>query len=245
MNSRVRINRYLARSGFGSRRRCEDLIRRGVVFVNGRRVETLSFTVDPDRDTVSVDGKRVEGFERSAVLVLNKPAGVISSVTDSFNRKTVVDIAREKGYEERLFPVGRLDLDTTGILLLTNDGEVANRLTHPRYKVAKTYRVTVEGEISDATILRLAGGITHGDFVTRRCTIDVLKRSASRTELEVTLKEGKKRQVKKMFAIVGHDVVRLHRTAVGGMTFDDLAPGDIRPLYPDEERRLRSLIGLS
>lgn len=245
MSSKVRINRYLAQAGFGSRRRCEELIRLGVVSVNGERVETLSVMVDPKRDSISVRGKPVEGFEKPIMLVLNKPAGVISAVTDSFKRKTVIDIARDNGYRERLFPVGRLDLDTTGILILTNEGEVANRLTHPRYKVDKTYLVTVEGSVTEKTITRISGGLRKGDFKTNPCHVQIVKRFKNRTELVVTLKEGKKRQVKKMFELFGHRVTRLHRSAIGGMTFEDLAVGDVRRLRPEERRQICTLIGLS
>lgn len=245
MNSKVRINRFLAQAGYGSRRRCEELVRRGVVFVNGKRVETLSVTIDPDTDSVSVNGKPVARFEAPIVLVLNKPAGVISAVIDPFKRKTVIDIAREKGYRERLFPVGRLDLDTTGILILTNDGTVANRLMHPRYKVEKTYRVTVEGRVSPETVSLLAGGIEEGDFVTQQCRVRIIRKFKDRTDLEVELKEGKKRQIKKMFEHFGHTVIKLHRSAIGDMTFDDLSVGDVRPLHSDEKRKLWALIGLS
>ncbi|HUV37426.1 MAG TPA: pseudouridine synthase [Patescibacteria group bacterium] len=245
MSSKVRINRYLAQAGFGSRRKCEELIRRGAVSINGNQVETLSATVDPDRDVVSVHGEPVAGFEKPVILVLNKPAGVISAVTDSFNRKTVIEIAREKGYRERIFPVGRLDFDTTGILLLTNDGEMANRLTHPRYKIDKTYLVTVEGDVPERTAVCIAGGIRREDFTTQPCRVEIVKRAKNSTDLVVTLKEGKKRQVKKMFDLFGHRVVRLHRSAIGGMTFGDLAEGDVRPLRPGEERKLRTLLGLS
>ena len=245
MSSNLRINRYLARAGFGSRRKCEELIRRGAVSVNGERIETFSMTIDPDRDSVSVDGKPVEGFEKPILLVINKPAGVLSAVTDSFNRKTVIDIARDHGYGMRLFPVGRLDFDTTGILLLTNDGEMANRLTHPRFKVEKTYRAVVEGDISEQTIASIAGGLRRGDFATHPCRVRITKRGGNRTELVVTLREGKKRQVRRMFELFGHRVVRLHRSAIGNLPFEDLGEGEIRPLDPEEERTLRALIGLS
>jgi 23S rRNA pseudouridine2605 synthase len=245
MNAKVRINRYLAQAGLGSRRKCEKLVRSGVVSVNGERVEELTFTVDPERDSVSVEGEPIDGLEKRIMLVLNKPAGVISAVTDSFNRRTVIDIARDNGYRERLFPVGRLDMDTTGILILTNDGEVANRLMHPRYKVEKTYLVTVEGSVSGKTVARISGGIEKGAFRTAPCRVQVVRRSDDRTDLAVTLKEGKKRQVKKMFELFGHRVIRLHRSAIGGMTFEDCAVGDIRGLRREERRQLRALIGLS
>jgi pseudouridine synthase len=245
MTTKVRINRYLARAGFGSRRRCEELVRRGSVSVNGTCIDSLSVTIDPERDTVAVDGKTIVEFEKTVILAMNKPPGVISSVTDPFKRKTVIDIAHEHGYTERLFPVGRLDFDTTGILLLTNDGEVANRLMHPRHGIEKTYRVVVEGKVSRGTVSRIAGGIKTADFTSQPCRVKIVKQSGRNTELEVTLKEGKKRQVKRMFEIVHHPVIELHRAAIGGITFKDIPAGCVRPLHRDEEKKLRELIDLS
>ena len=240
----MRINRFLAAAGLGSRRKCEELIRKGVVFVNARRVETLSLTIDPEKDSVTVLGKPVTVPTATVVLVLNKPVGVLSTVTDSFDRKTVIDTAREKGYEDRLFPVGRLDLDTSGLLILTNDGDLAYRLTHPRFKIEKTYRVTVEGNISDEAVSRIASGIKTDDFVTQPCEVKVTARKGGKSELTVTLREGMKRQVRRMFALFGHKVIALHRTTLGDLEFKDLKLGEIRPLTKREERRLRELTGL-
>lgn len=244
MRSVLRINRFLAAAGLGSRRKCEELIRKGVVFVNDRRVETLTLTIDPEKDSVTVLGKPVAMRTATVVLVLNKPVGVLSTVSDSFDRKTVIDIACEKGYEDRLFPVGRLDLDTSGLLILTNDGDLAYRLTHPRFKIEKTYRVTVEGNISDEAVSRIASGIKTDDFVTQPCEVKVTMRKGSKSELTVTLREGMKRQVRRMFALFGHKVIALHRTTLGDLEFKDLKLGEIRPLTKREERRLRELTGL-
>ncbi len=245
MRSVLRINRFLAAAGLGSRRKCEELIRKGVVFVNARRVETLTLTIDPEKDSVTVLGKSVTMRTATVVLVLNKPVGVLSAVTDSFDRKTVIDIAREKGYEDRLFPVGRLDLDTSGLLILTNDGDLAYRLTHPRFKIDKTYRVTVEGNISDEVVSRIASGIKTDDFVTQPCEVTVTVKKGNTSELTVTLREGMKRQVRRMFAFFGHKVIALHRTTLGDLEFKDLKLGEIRPLTKREERRLRELTGLA
>ena len=244
MSARVRINRFLSTAGLGSRRKCEELIRKGVVFVNGKRIEDLSVTIDPDKDSISVDGKQVKWTQKKIVLILNKPAGVISAVVDSFKRKTVIDLARENGYTERLFPVGRLDLDTSGVLVITNDGELAYRLTHPRFKIEKTYLVKVEGEITDEVVSRISSGIISGDFVTKPCKIKVLKRECGITELEVKLKEGRKRQIRRMFGLFAHKVVSLHRIALGDLEFKDLEIGEIRPMTPGEKRHLRHLSGL-
>ncbi|HER43660.1 MAG TPA: rRNA pseudouridine synthase [Candidatus Eisenbacteria bacterium] len=245
MKRLLRINRYLAAAGFGSRRACDELIRNGDVRVNGEKVPSLSLLVDPERDEVTVNGVAVEGAEPPVLLVLNKPAGVMSTSIDTHGRRTVVDIAREAGYTERLYPVGRLDLDTSGIIIITNDGDLAYRLTHPRYKVEKTYRVVVRGEVEVKTAEKLASGIDIGGFKTRPCSVRLIGVRDGATELEVRLKEGRKRQIRRMFDRVGHGVVELRRIAIGDLAFDDLDAGGIRPLTVEEERRLRELSGLA
>lgn len=245
MSNKVRINRFLANAGLGSRRKCEGLIRSGLVQVNGIAVDRLGMLIDPVEDSVVVEGRSLAQPERRIVLVLDKPEGVLCTVTDSRNRQTVIDIAREKGYMERIYPVGRLDLDTTGVLLLTNDGDLAYRLTHPRFKVEKTYRVIVEGGIEEAAISEIAAGIKLGGYVTRPCSIKVLSKEHGNTTLEVKIREGRKRQIRRMFAHFGHSVVKLRRVAIGDLKFDDLEEGEVRKLRPEEENLLRKLAGLA
>ncbi len=245
MKRLMRINRYLAAAGYGSRRACDELIRSGDVRINGERVPSLSTLVDPDNDEVTVNGAAVGGVERRVILVLDKPAGVMSTAYDTHGRKTVVDIAREAGYDERLFPVGRLDLETSGIIIITNDGDLAYRLTHPRYKVEKTYRVIVRGEVSRDTVRRLAEGVDLDGFETQPCKVRIIGPRRGGTELEVRLKEGRKRQIRRMFKLFEHEVVELRRIAIGDLEFDDLETGGIRPLTREEEERLRELSGLA
>jgi pseudouridine synthase len=245
MSPRTRINRFLASAELGSRRKCERLIKEGRVQVNGETVSELARLIDTDMDIVTVDGSPVRPAAKKVILVINKPAGVLSTVSDDRDRKTVTQLAREKGYRQRLFPVGRLDMDTTGFLLLTNDGDLAYRLTHPRYKIEKRYRVTVEGRIEDSSVEALRSGIDLGDFVTMPCSVNVIERSGDTSVLEVRLKEGKKRQIKRMFAAMGHRVTGLERTALGDLDFGGLEYGDIRELTESEEERLRELTGLS
>jgi 23S rRNA pseudouridine2605 synthase len=244
MSEKIRINRFLASAGLDSRRKCEELIRKGKVFVNGEQVHELTYLVDPEHDSVTIDGRRIEPNADTVVLVLNKPPGVLSAVVDSFQRKTVIDLARERGHSGRLFPIGRLDQDTSGIILITNDGDLAYRLTHPKYKIEKTYRVIVEGNVSPGTASKIAAGIKTKDFVTWPCTVEIENRSVGRTELTVKLKEGRKRQIRRMFMSFGHRVVALERIAIGDLRFVDVAPGEIRPLTKREEDRLRQLTGL-
>jgi pseudouridine synthase len=245
MSAKVRINRYLASAGFGSRRKCEDLIRQGLVSINGKAVEKLATIVDPDADSIAVGGRVVGRAVPAKVFILNKPVGVLCTVTDSFDRKTVIDLVRERGIMERLFPVGRLDLDTSGLLILTNDGDLAYRLTHPRFKIEKTYRVTVAGRVTKETVSRIASGVDLGELTTKPCTVAVIARGGDSTTLEVRLTEGKKRQIRRMFARFGHRTEELTRTALGDLAFSDVAPGRMRALTNREERRLRELAGLS
>jgi len=244
MGEKVRINRYLAMAGVGSRRKCEELISGGCVSVNNEVVTDLATKIDIESDRVTVGGKPISPVGRRIVLILNKPEGVLSTVEDTHKRKTVIDIAREHGYSERLFPVGRLDMNTSGLILITNDGELAYRLTHPRYKVDKTYNVIVEGRVKDSTVRKMEKGLDLPDLKTMPCRIEVLNRSREDTELEVTIREGKKRQVRRMFAHFGHRVLKLHRKAIGDLMFEDVEVGRMRPLNKEELSRLRELVGL-
>lgn len=245
MKRPMRINRYLAAAGFGSRRACDELIRNGDVRINGERVASLSMLVDPGTDEVTVGGVTVRGVEDPVLLVLNKPAGVMSTAIDTHGRRTVIDIAREAGFTERLFPVGRLDLDTSGLIIITNDGDLAYRLTHPRYKVEKTYEIVVRGRVDDGTVESIADGVDIDGYRTQRCEVKLLDRGPGGTELEIRIREGRKRQIRRMFKAHGHEVTGLRRTAIGDLTFDDLETGDIRHLTEREEKRLRKLSGLA
>jgi len=245
MGAKVRINRYLAAAGLGSRRSCEELVTQGRVSVNGEKILDLATLVEPDVDLVTVDGTPAAPRERPVVLVLNKPVGVLSTVRDSFRRRTVLDLAREHGHQGRLFPIGRLDLDTSGILLLTNDGSLAHRLMHPRFKIEKTYLVTVAGDMEGESLARIAQGIALDGAITMPCGVRVLRRRAGTTVLEMKLKEGRKRQIRRMLSMCGHRVLALHRKALGSLEFRDCAPGSIRPLTDRELARLRGLAGLT
>ncbi len=230
----MRLNAYLARAGVASRRKAEELIRAGRVRVNGAP-GLLATTVGPG-DVVEVDGRRVEPQPPAHVL-LHKPAGVLTTARDPRRRRTVLDLVR---HPARLVPVGRLDADTTGALLLTNDGLLAHRLAHPRYRVAKVYEVEVAGEPSRRALERLARGVELEDGRTAPAGV----RRLGRSRLELTLYEGRKHQVKRMCAAVGHPVLRLHRSRYAGLAVDDLAPGRWRRLRPEEVSALRWLVGL-
>ena len=224
----MRLNAYLARAGVASRRGAEDLIRAGRVRVNGEVAGLVTF-VEP-RDNVEVDGSPIEPEPLTYVL-LHKPAGVVTTARDPQGRPTVVGLV---GHERRVVPVGRLDADTTGALLLTNDGPLAHRLMHPRYEVGKVYEAEVEGEPSDEALAQLAEGVVLDDGRTAPARVRRLGPSL----VELTIHEGRKHQVKRMLAAVGHPVRRLHRSSYAGLTVDGLGPGEWRELSVDEVARL-------
>ena len=226
----MRLNAYLARAGIASRRGAEELIRAGRVTVNGEVVGLATFVEGGDR--VEVDGEEVEP-ERLTYVLLHKPAGVVTTASDPHGRPTVVGLV---GHERRVVPVGRLDTDTTGVLLLTNDGPLAHRLMHPRYEVDKVYVVDVEGEPEEDALSRLAEGVELEDGVTAPARV----RRLAPSRLEVTIHQGRKHQVKRMLAAVGHPVTRLHRSSYAGLTADGLEPGEWRELSADELVRLRA-----
>jgi 23S rRNA pseudouridine2605 synthase len=224
----VRLNAYLARAGVASRRRADELIKAGRVVVNGEPGRLNTFVERGDR--VEVDGKPVVP-QRLAYVLLNKPTGTVTTARDPQGRPTVVDLI---DLPERVVPVGRLDADTTGALLLTNDGPLAHRLAHPRYGVEKVYEVDVEGRPDDAALRRLAEGVELDDGRTAPARV----RRLAPSKIELTLHEGRKHQVKRMLAAVGHPVRRLHRSTYARLTLEGLEPGRWRELEPSEVQRL-------
>jgi len=230
----VRLNAYLARAGVASRRRADALIRAGRVRVNGAPGELN--TVVAKSDVVEVDGARVQR-QRLAYVLLHKPAGAVTTARDPQGRRTVVELVPD---EPRVVPVGRLDADTTGALLLTNDGDLAHRLAHPRYGVPKVYEAEVEGSPSADALARLREGVELDDGVTAPAEARMLAPG----RIELTLHEGRKHQVKRMCEMVGHHVRRLHRSRYAGLDLDGLEPGEWRELTLDEVAALRVLVGL-
>jgi 23S rRNA pseudouridine2605 synthase len=228
----MRLNAYLARAGVASRRRADELIKAGRVRVNGAPGE---LNTDVGRhDVVEVDGDRVRP-QKLAYVLLHKPAGVVTTARDPHGRRTVVDLI---GRKPGVVPVGRLDADTTGALLLTNDGLLAHRLAHPRYEVDKVYIAEVEGRPSDGALRRLADGIELEDGRSAPAKV----RRVGSSQIELTIHEGRKHQVKRMLEAVGHPVVSLHRSRYAGLSADDLAPGASRQLTTEEVNALRSLV---
>jgi 23S rRNA pseudouridine2605 synthase len=232
----VRLAKFLAHAGASSRRGAEALIAAGRVTVGGRVVDDPALDVG-ESSAVALDGRPVKGAERRVVYALHKPLGVVSTARDTHGRRTVLDLVPAAGL--RLYPVGRLDIDSTGLLLLTNDGELANRLTHPRFEVPKTYRAELGGApVADRTLRRLREGIRLEDGMTAPARV----RRLGPKELELTIHEGRNRQVRRMCEAVGHPVVSLQRTAFGPLALDGLAPGRSRLLGEAELERLRASV---
>ena len=235
----MRLNAFLARAGVASRRRADELIREGRVRVNGERGELN--TVVGANDVVEVDGQRVQRQPLVYVL-LNKPVGVVTTASDPQGRPTVVDLV---DHEVRVVPVGRLDADTSGALLLTNDGQLAHRLAHPRYGVPKVYDVDVDGSPSPTALEALRRGIELEEGTTSPAEVRIVRRGSRLTRLEITLHEGRKHQVKRMCEAVGHPARNLHRRRYAGLRLVGLAPGEWRELTPDEVGQLRKVTGLA
>ena len=226
----MRLNAFLARAGVASRRKADELIKAGRVLVNGEPGQLNTFV--ESRDVVEVDGERI-AKQALAYVLLNKPAGVVTTASDPQRRPTVVSLV---GHESRVVPVGRLDVDTTGALLLTNDGPLAHRLAHPRYGVEKVYEVETWKDLNDEALRRLAEGVELEDGVTAQARV----RRLGAARIELVLHEGRNRQVRRMCEAVGHRVRRLHRSVYAGLRVDGLAPGKWRELTVDEVELLRA-----
>lgn len=236
----MRLNRFLSCSGIASRRKGEDIIRQGRVTVNGGTVTDPARAVDPGKDTICLDGQPLEGGSERRYILFNKPPGVIVSVGDPFGRPAVTDLLGEDG--KGLFPVGRLDSDTTGVLLLTDDGEFAYRLTHPSFGVEKVYRAVVRGNVKDEAVRRIGEGVVLDDGPTAPARMRVLSRGRGTSTVELTIHQGRKRQVRRMLDHVGHPVIALERIAFGGVTAKGMGPGSYRPLRESELDMLRRAV---
>jgi 23S rRNA pseudouridine2605 synthase len=236
----MRVQKFLARAGVASRRGSEDLMTAGRVCVNGDVVTELGCKVDPAVDVVTVDGREVRLAEQPVYLALNKPPGVVTTMRDPQGRPTVATLVPTSEHPG-LFPVGRLDAETTGLLLFTTDGELAHRVLHPRWKVAKTYRVLVDGRPTEPELDRLREGISLDDGLTAPAQVSVL-RAGPTSYCEITIREGRKRQVRRMFSAVGHPVLELHRISFGPIAIADLPKGSWRYLTDAEVRELAGAV---
>lgn len=234
----MRINKYIAQAGIASRRKADDLIMNGNVKVNGAVMKEPGYDV-AEGDKVEVNGRLLENRTKLEYVLINKPTGMVTTVSDDKDRLTVMEVVKD--IDARLFPVGRLDYNTSGALLMTNDGEMAYKLTHPKHEVYKTYRARVAGVLSNEKVARLRKGVDIGGFVTSRAKVNVIKGNQHSTIVEISIHEGKNRQVRKMFAAVGNPVQELERTAIGEIRLGHLKPGHYRKLTREEIQYLRSV----
>ncbi len=231
-----RVHKLMARAGVASRRKCEQLILDGRVKVNGEKIDHLGAKAVAENDSVEVDGRVLQLSEPRVYLLLNKPRGYVTTASDERGRPTVLDLVGDR--YPRLFPVGRLDMDTEGLLLLTNDGDLAFRLTHPRFKVMKSYVAEVEGRPEEARLSRLRAGIVLEDGRTQPATVDVVEEKPGRTRIMISISEGRKRQVRRMFARIGHPVRKLRRLAFGPVRLGNMSAGQYRELSMTEVSKL-------
>ena len=235
--SEQRLQKILAAAGVDSRRKCEELILEGSVEVNNEVVDTLPAFADPEKDVIKVNGRKIRA-EQKVYFLLNKPKGVICTNNDTQGRRKAIDLVTT---EKRIFCVGRLDTDTTGIIILTNDSELANKLTHPRYELAKTYVAGVKGQITGEQVEKLKKGLWLAEGKTGRAAVKIIKRSHKESFVEITIKQGLNRQVRRMFAKVGLSVQSLTRTHIARLDSRGLGVGKFRALTAKEVNYLKNM----
>ena len=231
-----RLQKVIAEMGLASRRKAEDLILEGRVTVNGRVAE-IGMKADPLKDHIKVDGKLLFRAEKKVYYIFNKPRGVVTSMSDPEGRPAVQDFVR--GIKQRVFPVGRLDFDSEGLLLLTNDGEFTHAVLHPSKKIAKTYLVKIKGNIEEENLVKLRSGIRLDRTVTAPAKVRRLRKTESNSWIEIVLYEGKKRQIRRMLERVGHSVIRLMRIKINGIEMGPLKPGACRQISAEEMKILK------
>ncbi len=233
----IRLQKFLANSGIASRRKCEELILEGKVSVNGKIINELGTKVNPDVDKIEYCGKQVHNSEKMVYILLNKPIGYVTTAKDQFDRDSVLDLVKVK---ERVVPVGRLDMYTSGALILTNDGDFVYKVTHPKHEITKTYTVTLIGTVQNDAVEKLKNGVEIDDYLTRPAKVKILKIDQEKniSRLEITIHEGKNRQVRKMCEAIGSKVVALHRSKIGDVGVKDLKLGTWRYLKDFEVKKI-------
>lgn len=237
---RQRLQKILASAGIDSRRKCEELILEGAVTINGEMVNELPAFADPEKDDIRVDGQRIHAA-RKVYYLLNKPKGVICTNSDPMRRQRAIDLIDT---QQRIFCVGRLDADTTGAIILTNDSELTNRLTHPRYELPKTYHVKLRGRMEGEEIEKLKKGVWLSEGKTERAAVKVLKRDATETLLEVSIRQGLNRQIRRTFAHLGYKVKALKRTQIGNIVLKGIAVGSYKRLTNSQIAYLKKATGM-
>lgn len=236
-----RIQKVIARAGIASRREAEQMVLEGRVTVNGKIIDQLGFKVDPLKDHIKIDGKRLPPPEPKVTFLLNKPKGYLSTVSDPLGRPTVMDLMR--GVRWRVYPLGRLDFDAEGVLLMTNDGELFYRLSHPRFSIPRTYWAKVEGIPEEKALRRLQRGLRLEDGPAKARSVRILRRTERHCWIEAVVTEGRNHLIKRMFLAVGHPVLKLKRVAFGPIRLGDLPPGQFRMLTGEELEQLKKTTG--
>ncbi len=232
-----RLQKYMAHAGIASRRKSEELIQDGKVKVNGQVIRELGVKIDPLKDKIEVEGKQLKP-EKNVYILLHKPVGYVTTLDDPQGRPIVTDLI--KGVKERIYPVGRLDLDTSGLLILTNDGEMTNRLMHPKHEIVKTYVALVKGKPTKVSLQAFASGLELEDGMTAPATVGILGNKGKNTTLKIQIHEGRNRQVRRMCQTLGHPVVKLKRVSLGFLSLDGLTVGKWRFLRRDEIKQLKT-----
>lgn len=236
----LRLQKILAQAGVASRREAEKIILAGRVKVNGQTVRELGTKADPEKDLIQVDGQKLSLSEKKVYYLLNKPTGYVTTMKDPQGRKTVADLI--SSIQERVYPVGRLDYDTSGLLLITNDGDLANALAHPKKEIGKCYEARVLGIPSEESLSSLEKGILLDDGMTAPAKVDLIKKERTKASIEITIHEGRNRQVRRMFEAIGHKVIKLKRSRLGPISIGNLPLGKLRSLTSKEIESLKKLI---
>ncbi|SHH50208.1 pseudouridine synthase [Tepidibacter thalassicus] len=235
----MRLNKYMALCGVASRRKSDELIKNKKVKVNGKIIDELGVDIDINKDIVEVDGKKIYLKNKKVYIILNKPEGYVTTVKDQFNRKKVLDLV--ENIDERIYPIGRLDYETSGLLFLTNDGELTYKLTHPKHEITKTYIAKLKGIPNENKIKEFEKGLKIENYITAPAKFKILKKENGISICEIKIHEGKNRQVRKMCKAIGHPVLSLKRVSMGNIKLGNLKKGEWRYLTEDEIKYLKSL----
>jgi 23S rRNA pseudouridine2605 synthase len=233
-----RLQKYMASCGVASRRKCEDLIVNGKVRVNETIITNLGFKIDPNRDKVYIDNKIIKPVTKKIYIALHKPVGYVSTVKDERNRSTIIDLIN---INERIYPIGRLDYDTSGLILLTNDGEIYNKIIHPREEINKVYEAMIRGLLTREDIDKFTRGVDIGDYITAPAKIQIQRQVQGNSEVRITIHEGKNRQIRRMCDAIGHPVLALKRISVGKIELGNLKYGEWRYLSDNEIKYISQL----
>lgn len=239
-SSEERLQKFLANSGVAARRKCEEFIVAGRVKVNGKTVKELGVKINPDKDIVEFDDKVITKTEKKVYILLNKPIGYVTTAKDQFDRPTVLDLVK---VDEKILPVGRLDMYTSGALILSNDGDFIYKVTHPKYEIEKTYTVTVKGIVTEEDVEKLKNGVKIEDYVSGKAKVKILKTNEEKnfSRIQITIHEGKNREVRKMCEAIGKSVLALHRRKIGNLDVKNLALGKWRYLNKKEVTELLNI----